>query len=197
MIAVLVAAALGVPTQRAAPRLLPTRAAVSDAYLSVAQNHYLPLAAAQFAIVRGTADVLAQQLAQQPQPLDMTHACAMAATGLVVSGAGGATWLRYLEHALGSGTEPRRVMLKVFADLACWAPVVITLNLVSVSLLTGHTFDSALLTAQGNLPHLWGLEGVIFTPYNVCQFSLIPPEHRPSIKACCSFVFSVAFSLSC
>ena len=68
-------------------------------------------------------------------------------------------------------------MLKVFADLACWAPVVITLNLVSVSLLTGHTFDSALLTAQGNLPHLWGLEGVIFTPYNVCQFSLIPPEN--------------------
>ncbi|EOD22901.1 hypothetical protein EMIHUDRAFT_195328 [Emiliania huxleyi CCMP1516] len=35
-----------------------------------------------------------------------------------------------------------------------------------------------------------------FTPYNLCQFTHIPAEMRPSVKACCSFLFSIGMLAS-
>lgn len=163
--------------------------------LRFVQQHYLPLACCQMAVVRGTADLICQ--AAQQTPVDMAHVLAMAASGFVISGAGGALWLRHLEQSLGPCTERRNVLLKSGADFACWAPVVITSNLICVSLLTGHSLDSSFETAQVHLPPLLLLEALIFTPYNLCQFTHIPAELRPSIKACCSFVFSIGIGLSC
>mmetsp|Transcript_18754 Transcript_18754/g.60915 ORF Transcript_18754/g.60915 Transcript_18754/m.60915 type:complete len:204 (-) Transcript_18754:133-744(-) len=163
--------------------------------LRFAREQYLPLACFQMALVRGTADIVCQS--HQLLPLNTAHVVAMAASGAVISGAGGALWLRHLERRLGPCRGPRNVLLKSGADFTCWAPTVITLNLLCVSLMTGHSLEDSFETAQIHLPQLLLLEALIFTPYNLCQFTHIPAEMRPSVKACCSFLFSIGIGLSC
>jgi hypothetical protein len=115
------------PTLQPLPRRLPPPPAPLDLrahYLRVVEEHYVPLACTQMAVVRGVADLVSQHA--QQVPLDVTHVAAMAVSGFFISGAGGALWLRHLERAIGSCTRPRTVMMKSAMDFTCWAPIVST-----------------------------------------------------------------------
>ena len=114
-------------------------------YQRVADEHFVPLAAAQMAVVRGAADLVGQH--SMHATLDPSHAAVMAVVGLGMSGCGGALWLRHLERALGPSDGPTKVLTKATADLLCWGPIVNSANLVLVPLLLVRRRASGLLAA--------------------------------------------------
>ena len=157
----------------------------------------MPLAAVQMACVRFASDCIGQHVGHTAA-FDLSHALAMAFTGLAVSGAGGAVWLRYLERQLGPSDGAHLLVLKKAAiDYVCWSPTVNAANLFLVPFLTGHGLSDSVATMTENLSSLMLLELQLFGPYNILSFSCIPFDLRPSIKALFSFVFSVSLSLSC
>ena len=79
----------------------PKRLAV--AYRRASEVHYLPMAAAQSGLLRGSADAVGQFISH-PSAVDPLHVLAMGTLGFLVSGYGGAAWLMHLESKLGSGT---------------------------------------------------------------------------------------------
>lgn len=164
------------------------------------RQHYLPLACCQMALVRGTTDVIGQCVQRADDAplaalmsLDASHTLAMMTVGLL-SGGGGAIWLRHLESQLGSCTRPSSVAKKAALDFLCWGPTSITASLVLVPLLTGATLDASLASATEGLPLLMLYELFIFGPYNLIGFTLVPPEARPTVKGFCSFVFALVLS---
>ena len=132
-------------TTRAAPRQLlpppqplpvvPEVHGAFRAYRRLTQEHYVATAAVQMGVVRGVADVLGQHL-HGAASIDGVHVAAMMVTGLSVSGAGGAMWLRHLESRLGPSDGTTSVLRKTVLDYTCWAPTVNCANLLLVSLLT-------------------------------------------------------------
>jgi len=227
MLAFVVSMGLGVALEPLRPAAAPLRPASAPTlaaaelgarYRCFAADHFVPLAACQMGMVRGAADLVAQQHAMYHDALDISHAAVMATVGFFVSGCGGALWLRYLERKLGPCDGPGSVLAKSGADFLCFGPMVNTANLVLVPLLLvrrapiasphGYTSHWSNLAAQGRglaasvlnastgLPSIMLLELCIFGPYNIIGFSMITPELRPTIKAVLSFIFSVGLSLA-
>uniref|UniRef100_A0A7S2MUW5 Uncharacterized protein n=1 Tax=Haptolina brevifila TaxID=156173 RepID=A0A7S2MUW5_9EUKA len=191
------------PVQHATPRILPAGSPLHQeppTLLLFIKQHYLPLACTQMAFVRGTADVVSQHIqllhdvtneniwnldvatmvAVTPslfRAINMDHVSAMATTGFFVSGLGGALWLRHLEGALGPSREPRNVLYKTAADYLCWSPIVITLNIMLVQLLTGSDLEVALQTTMLGLPSLMvpGADGSTLPLAASLSFSLPSP----------------------
>ena len=119
----------------------------------------------------------------------MTHLAAFALAGACTSGVGGALWLRHLEARVGPAALPalsgrELAVIKALCDCLCYGTTVITLNLLLVPLLCGVAPDAALANAQAQLPHLLGLELLLFGPFNLALFSrpdLVPPSLRPMV----------------
>ena len=170
-------------------------------YSRLAAEHYIPFASVQMGVGRFAADIVGQTT-QQNVPFDATHALALGLTGLTLSGAGGALWMRHLEKTLGpnpvSGPDRYSMVLQKCAfDFVCWGSTVNAANLFLVPVLTGAGAEAGLENMVTGFVPLMLLELLIFGPYNLVGFSLIPPDLRPSVKAACSFVFSVCLSMSC
>uniref|UniRef100_A0A6V4M0M4 Uncharacterized protein n=1 Tax=Prymnesium polylepis TaxID=72548 RepID=A0A6V4M0M4_9EUKA len=205
MLAFVVSMGLGVALEPLRPAAAPLRPASAPTlaaaelgarYRCFAADHFVPLAACQMGMVRGAADLVAQQHAMYHDALDISHAAVMATVGFFVSGCGGALWLRYLERKLGPCDGPGSVLAKSGADFLCFGPMVNTANLVLVPLLLGQGLAASVLNASTGLPSIMLLELCIFGPYNIIGFSMITPELRPTIKAVLSFIFSVGLSLA-
>lgn len=169
--------------------LSPKRLAV--AYRRASEVHYLPMAAAQSGLLRGTSDAIGQFIAH-PAAVDPMHVLAMGTLGFLVSGYGGAVWLRHLEKRLGSGTEPADVLRKTFTDYTCWAPCANSLYLFLVPLMTGHGGPAEATGAlqQGFLSVML-LEASIFMPYNLLAFNSIPAPLRPPCGSLLAAIFTI------
>ena len=187
---------------------------------AIASEHYLALAGTQMMLVRGLSDIIAQFVdAYHEVPLgywatisaicssqhcispldqiDFGHVAVMAVVGFLTSGVGGALWWRHLERHFGPSAPS---LHKVAADYTFWAPTVIAANLVFVPVLCGRDVITAVENMQANLPGMLQWEFLLFVPFNIVLFTrsdLVPPEMRPSYKACLSLVFSTVLSLSC
>ena len=155
-------------------------------------------AAVQALVLAGTADSVSQSLHGS---VDYCHAGAMAVTAAALSGACNAAWLRKLEDTW-PGTGTRAVVSKSLADFYVCAPPVVSGYLVCVPLLT-LLFGGASLDAVAPLNFGWTQEGFTcamllnlctFQPYNLLQFSCVPPSLRPLGGACVSAASTVLLS---
>ena len=117
----------------------------------------------------------------------------MAGLGLLISGYGGAVWLRHLETKLGSGTAPADVLRKTLTDYTCWAPCANGLYLLLVPLLTGHSLEASLTALQAGFVSVMLLEASLFMPYNLLAFNSIPAPLRPPAGALLSALFTIGF----
>ena len=171
----------------------PKRLAV--AYRRASEEYYLPMAAAQSGLLRGSADALGQFIVH-PAAVDPLHVAAMGTLGFLVSGYGGAVWLRHLERKLGSGTAPSDVLRKTFTDYTCWAPCANSAYLFLVPLMTGHgdLADATSALQQGFLSVML-LEASIFMPYNLLAFNSIPAPLRPPSGSLLAAIFTIGFGI--
>ena len=172
--------------------LLEATTRVAQQYRQASETHYLSMAAAQAGLLRGFADVVGQGLTH-PGHYDPTHTAVMAGLGLLVTGYGGAMWLRHLETKLGSGTAPADVLRKTLTDYTCWAPCANTLYLLLVPLLTGHSLEASLAGLQTGFVSVMLLEASLFMPYNLFAFNSIPAPLRPPAGALLSTLFTIGF----
>ena len=154
---------------------------VAHQYRQASETHYLPMAAAQGGLLRGMADVVGQGMTH-PGFYDPAQTAALAGLGLLISGYGGAVWLRHLETKLGSGTAPADVLRKTFTDYTCWAPCANSAYLLLVPLLTGHGLEESLASLQAGFASVMLLEASLFMPYNLLAFNSIPAvcTHPPA-----------------
>ena len=204
------------------PRQLPASTPF-DEFAAFANEHYLPVAAVQMCLMRSLSDVFAQWYAafhevplrwmttvytecanidvdcESHFALNLEHVAVMGLVGLITSGFGGALWLRHLENELGPTDGSTTVAAKkTLCDFSFYAPTVNAVNLALVPLLCGHAFNAELVDhVVSTFPSLMQLELLLFGPFNLMAFSLIPPELRPTAKAMLSFVFSVGLSIAC
>lgn len=159
-------------------------------------------AAAQSLLLAGTADCVSQAMRG---PVELGHVAAMALAASVLSGACNAVWLRKLEEAW-PGTGTSAVLRKSLADYLVCAPIVLSGYLVLVPLLTllfrGASLD-AVGTSLSSAGSGWTHEGFqsamllnlcTFQPYNLLQFSCVPPSLRPLGGACVSAASTVLLS---
>jgi len=159
-------------------------------------------AAMQALVLAGTADSVSQSM---HGAVDVGHAAAMALTAATLSGACNALWLRKLEDTW-PGTGTYAVVSKSLADYLVCAPLVLSGYLVLVPLLT-LLFGGASLDAVGaslsSASFGWTQEGFqcamllnlcTFQPYNLLQFSCVPPSLRPLGGACVSAASTVLLS---
>ena len=159
-------------------------------------------AAMQALVLAGTADSVSQSM---HGAVDVGHAAAMALTAAALSGACNALWLRKLEDTW-PGTGTHAVVSKSLADYLVCAPLVLSGYLVLVPLLT-LLFGGASLDAVGaslsSASFGWTQEGFqcamllnlcTFQPYNLLQFSCVPPSLRPLGGACVSAASTVLLS---
>jgi hypothetical protein len=160
-------------------------------------------AAAQSLLLAGTADCVSQAI---HGPVELGHVAAMALAASVLSGACNAVWLRTLEEAW-PGTGTSAVLRKSLADYLVCAPIVLSGYLVLVPLLTrlfggGASLD-AVGTSLSSASFGWTHEGFqsamllnlcTFQPYNLLQFSCVPPSLRPLGGACVSAASTVLLS---
>jgi len=188
---------------RAVPKMLEplasSGAGLLSSYRQLATTHYVPVAACQSAVMRGGSD-LARQMMSSPAPvIDAAHVAAIAAIALFVSGFGGSIWLRHLESQLGCSNDGgfKNVLAKTAADFTCWAPVANSAYLLGVPALTTGDVGTALAGAHASLPSAMALEALIFVPYNLIAFSLVPPALRPSIQAVLACLFTIGLSSLC
>lgn len=164
-------------------------------YRRASEVHYLPMAATQSGLLRGAADAVGQVITHPGVPLDVSHAAVIATLGFLVSGYGGAVWLRHLESKLGSGTEPSDVLRKTATDYTCWAPFANSCYLFLVPLLTGHGFETATYTLQTGFLSVMALEASIFMPYNLLAFNSIPAPLRPPCGSLLAALFTIGFGI--
>ena len=206
-------AAPTVPKAVAAPAMTS-----SSWYQQLSERHYLPLACVQSGCLRGGSDIVAQMLRESPV-LDIAHAAAMGTTGVIISGLIGASWLRLLESELGSGVEPLDVAKKSLADYCLYAPFANSMYLLLVPALSA-IYSSApdlilcngeictadlLATAVGTASAAWAhgfgpamtLEAMIFAPYNLMSFRMIPSTLRPQTTAAACAGYTIALSSLC
>lgn len=190
------------PTYRAAWKVLEPQVTGGRGFLAsyrqLATTHYLPVSACQSAVLRGGSDV-AHQLMEHTLDIDIGHALAMGSIGLCISGLCGSLWLQHLERRLGCSSVGgfRTVLAKSAADYTCWAPVANSAYLLGVPALTTGDVGAALASMDTSLPSAMGLELLIFVPYNLIAFSLVPPALRPSVQAVLACVFTVGLSTLC
>jgi len=140
--------------------------------------------------------------------VDPAHALAMGTIGVLVSGLVGASWLRHLEGQLGSGTGAGDVVKKSAADFFCYAPFANTAYLFFVPLLSviyahGMPYDvnaavaTAATVAQHGFSSAMALELMMFAPYNLLSFRLIPASFRPQTTAAACAGYTIALSSLC
>ena len=179
----------------AVPELQPVawQSKVAQQYRQLSETHYLAMAAAQGGLLRGVADVIGQGLTH-PGHYDPTQTAVMAGLGLLISGYGGAVWLRHLETKLGSGTAPADVLRKTLTDYTCWAPCANGAYLLLVPLLTGHGLEPSLAALQAGFVSVMLLEASLFMPYNLLAFNSIPAPLRPPAGALLSALFTIGFT---
>ena len=163
-------------------------------YRRASEAHYLPMAAAQSGLLRGGADALGQMLTH-PAHFDPGQTAAIATIGLLVSGLGGAVWLRHLETKLGSGTSTVDVLRKTFTDYTCWAPCANSAYLFLVPLMTGHGFEYSLNTLLAGFTSIMMLEASIFMPYNLLAFNSIPAPLRPPAGSLLAACFTIGLGI--
>ena len=177
------------------PELQPVawQSRVAQQYRQASETHYLSMAAAQAGLLRGLADVVGQGLTH-PGHYDPTQTAVMAGLGLLISGYGGAVWLRHLETKLGSGTAPADVLRKTLTDYTCWAPCANGAYLLLVPLLTGHGLEPSLVALQAGFVSVMLLEASLFMPYNLLAFNSIPAPLRPPAGALLSALFTIGFT---
>jgi hypothetical protein len=203
------------PKAVAAPAIA---ASSSSWYQQLSERHYLPLACVQSGCLRGGSDVVAQMLRESPV-VDLSHAGAMATVGVLISGLIGASWLRLLESQLGSGVEPADVAKKSLADYCLYAPFANSMYLLLVPALsalyssapdlllcngdicTADLLATAVGTASAAWTHGFGsamtLEAMIFAPYNLMSFRMIPSAFRPQTTAAACAGYTIALSSLC
>jgi len=163
-------------------------------YRQASEKHYLPMASAQSGLLRGLADVAGQTLVH-PGHYDPVQTAVMGVLGLVISGYGGAVWLRHLETKLGSGIAPSDVLRKTLTDYACWAPCANSAYLLLVPLLTGHSLEESLAALHVGFASVMMLEASLFMPYNLLAFNSIPAPLRPPAGALLSALFTIGFGV--
>ena len=177
------------PAKKADAKVLPL--AMVESYQNACSEHYLLMASAQTAALRGAADCWGQHI-RLANTVDLQHAAHMAIIAALVSGLGGAMWRRHLEHQLGSCESARNVLTKTACDYTLWAPFANSAYIVGLPLLAGASPDAALGSLPSNLPSAMGIEAVVFGPYNIFAFARIPLAMRPITEALLSVIFTVS-----
>ena len=179
---------------------------ISQGYSQLTQEHYLPMAFGQAAVLASTADIMTQTM--EAGNIQWAHVAAMAAVASTWSGALNAVWLRQLEDAF-PGTQPTAVATKTVIHATIVAGLINSAYLAGVPLLKeafGHgVADLATKAVQhpSSLLSGWSLDEFItltklellmFVPYNTVAFKFIPPSIRPLTHATVSATFNVAVS---
>lgn len=162
-------------------------------YRVLSETHYLPMAATQSGLLRGAADGVGQALTHGS--VDPVHVGIVATIGFIISGLGGAIWLRHLDSKLGSGTHNTLVLRKTLTDYTCWAPVANSCWLLLVPLLMGSSVEEAATSLHAGFASVMMLEASIFMPYNLLAFSSIPASLRPPCEALLAAVFTIGLGM--
>ena len=164
-------------------------------YCDLMQSQYLLMSSVQAAVLRGPVDLLSQGLRCHGDLslVSGEHALALASIAFVISGWGGATWLRTLEGWL-PGRSDELVLKKTAADYTMWAPFANSCYLLLMPLLLGQGVEAAASTWQAGFGTAMGMEMAIFMPFNLFAFKLIPPHLRPPVGYLLSGVFTLGLS---
>lgn len=193
------AAALRVPPPSLILAPSPTPGAL-EVYHRLSRESAVLLAGVQSFVLATGADSASQFM--HGGPVDPAHVAAMATSASLFSGAMNVPWLRSLEHHI-PGTSTCAIGLKSLADFAICAPVVNSLYLYSVPLLTSWYGGQSLMNAGGAAQCGWSAEALAcamllnlctFQPWNLVQFACVPPELRPLGGACVSATATIVLS---
>eukprot|EP00966_Prymnesium_polylepis_P019810 456725-Prymnesium_polylepis.1 len=209
LLALVVSDTRGLQPTRAPPPLLilapldPVSSAPGalQLYNRLSRESAVALASVQTFLLASGADTASQWM--HGGTVDHAHVAAMATCASLFSGAMNVPWLRALEHQV-PGTSARAVGLKSLADFAICAPVVNSLYLSGVPLLTSLytgqiTLDAACVAEQSG----WSTDALAcamllnlctFQPWNLVQFACVPPRLRPLGGACVSATATVVLS---
>jgi len=119
----------------------------------------------------------------------------MATVGGLVSGMGGALWLRVLEKHYGTSVAPDVVLRKTATDYLCWAPLANSAYLYGLPILTGCGHEAALLSLQHGFVSVMAMEMAIFMPYNLIAFEHVPVAIRPLTSAALAALFTIGVGM--
>lgn len=183
-----------------------TERSLASQYHRLSIRSPIALASAQTLLLASAADAVSQSL--RGAPVELAHVAAMATCASVLSGGLQAVWMQVLEKA-APGTSKRAVVTKSVADFVLSSPIVNSAYLISVPLMAaiygGGSDDllTYLYTDPARLASGWTMEGFLatmmldlctFQPYNLIQFSWVPPRMRPLGCACVSATTTVVLS---
>lgn len=175
-------------------------------YAKLTKEHYLWMALAQAGIIATAADVVTQKM-EGLTNLDLGHVLAITSVAAVFSGAFNAFWLRLIEQAF-PGKEPNNVFTKAMISTFLLGCAINTAYIIGIPLLESTIF------AQDGLAHLppldpkillagWSkeefitltkVECVMFLPYHLLAFNLVPPQMRPLTQAAMAGTFNIIVS---
>jgi hypothetical protein len=126
---------------------------------------------------------------------DPVRTVRMGLLGLLIGGVGTSNWLRFLEVQLPGHGSLGVVVEKAVLDACLWAPVANGLYLVLTPLLEGKRWQEVRDHAAAEIGPVMKTELLTFFPYNLLNFSLVPPLLRPFTTGFVSMCFSVYLSL--
>jgi len=175
-------------------------------YAKLTKEHYLTMALVQAGTIATVADVVTQKMEGLPD-IDLAHVLAISSVAAVFSGAFNAFWLRLIEQAF-PGKAPNYVLTKAIISTLLLGGAINTAYIIGIPLLESTVF------AQDGLAHLppfdpkillagWSkeefititkIECVMFLPYHLLAFNLVPPQLRPLTQAAMAGTFNVMVS---
>lgn len=173
-------------------------------YAKLTKEHYLLMALVQSGAIATVADVITQKMEGLPN-IDFSHVLAISCVASVFSGAFNAFWLRRIERAF-PGKAPNDVFTKAMISTVLLGGAINAAYIVGIPL-----FESTIFAQGVHLPPLdpkillagWSseefitltkIECVMFLPYHLLAFNLIPPQLRPLTQAGMSATFNVMVS---
>ena len=180
---------------------------LSDAYQKATSEHYIACAIVQSTVLVSGADVVCQRMHGE---MDYAHVAAMATVASCFSGAFNSTCLRSLERLM-PGPSASAITAKTILHFCLPAALINSVYLGGVPLLTafyGQDFSDGLaadlvpLLASGAVGgwspdafrELMLVELVMFAPYNLLAFRMIPQRIRPLTAAALGATFSIVVS---
>ena len=171
-----------------------------ELYNRLSRESAVGLAGMQSFVLASVADSASQFM--HGGPVDPAHVAAMATCASLFSGAMNVPWLQALEHHI-PGSSLGAVGFKSLADFAICAPVVNSLYLAGVPLLTSLYGGHSVLDTVGAERCGWSAEALAcamllnlctFQPWNLVQFACVPPRLRPLGSACVSASATIVLS---
>ena len=184
-----------------APLSPPKGSTVVQEYREWARTNYLAAAAAQAAVLRTTANLLAQWMLvsrRQQDAVRIPTALTMGALGASVSGFGGASWQRFLERRLGRSVGrggAADVASKAALDFFLWAPFANAAYLLGLALMRGECFGDAWEGLTRRFGNVMLMEAALFVPYSAFAFRTLPLEMRPLASSCVGAAFTIGLSM--